>query len=54
MSGVPLTVVELPLFPRQAEDIWTESERAAFVDFIARNPESGDVIPDTGGVRKMR
>jgi hypothetical protein len=24
------------------------------VDFIARNPEAGDVIPETGGVRKIR
>jgi hypothetical protein len=26
----------------------------AFVDFIARNPEAGEVIPKTGGVRKLR
>ncbi len=26
----------------------------AFVDFIAANPEAGDVIPDTGGLRKVR
>jgi hypothetical protein len=26
----------------------------AFVDFIARNPEAGDVIQDTGGIRKIR
>ena len=25
-----------------------------FVDFIARNPEAGDVIPEAGGVRKVR
>jgi hypothetical protein len=24
------------------------------VNFIARNPRAGDVIPDTGGVRKIR
>jgi hypothetical protein len=24
------------------------------VNFIARNPEAGDVIPETGGVRKLR
>lgn len=24
------------------------------MDFIARNPETGDVIPETGGVRKVR
>jgi RelE toxin of RelEB toxin-antitoxin system len=30
------------------------AEREAFVDFIAQNPEAGDVIPETGGVRKIR
>jgi hypothetical protein len=37
-----------------AAGVWDDAEREAFVDFIARNPESGDVIPDTGGVRKVR
>jgi hypothetical protein len=49
-----LTVAEMNLFVRQAADIWTDEERLAFVDFIARNPEAGDVIPETGGVRKVR
>lgn len=31
-----------------------ESERADLVGFIAANPEAGDVIPETGGVRKVR
>ncbi|MEQ1888105.1 MAG: type II toxin-antitoxin system RelE/ParE family toxin [Alphaproteobacteria bacterium] len=50
----PVTVVETVTFLRQADKIWPEDERLALVDFIARNPESGDLIPDTGGVRKMR
>jgi hypothetical protein len=50
----PITVAETPLFMRQAADVWTDEERLAFVDFIARNPEAGDVIPETGGVRKVR
>ncbi len=49
-----LTVVETPTFQRQAEKIWSDEERAAFIDHIARNPQAGDVIPDTGGVRKVR
>lgn len=49
-----LTVAETPLFLRQAEAVWSASEREAFVDFIAANPEAGDVIPETGGVRKVR
>ena len=54
MPGVPLTVVETPQFLRQARDVWTDADRQEFVDFIARNPETGDLIPDTGGVRKIR
>ena len=54
MPSVPLTVVELPQFVRQAQDVWSAAERQEFVDYIARNPEAGDLIPDTGGVRKVR
>lgn len=39
---------------RQAEDLWHDAEREAFTVFIAQNPEAGDVIPETGGVRKIR
>ena len=49
-----ITVVEMPLFRRQAREIWDDSELEAFIDFIARNPEEGDLIPETGGVRKIR
>jgi hypothetical protein len=49
-----ITVAETELFVRQAKDVWDEAGREAFVDFIAQNPEAGDVIPDTGGVRKIR
>ena len=49
-----ITVAETPLFSRQALDIWDDVEREAFIDFIARNPEEGDLIPETGGVRKIR
>jgi hypothetical protein len=34
--------------------VWTDEDRSAFVDFIARNPEAGDLIPQSGGVRKVR
>jgi hypothetical protein len=54
MATIPITVVELPLFQRQARDVWDDADRSAFVDFIARNPDSGDLIPDTGGIRKIR
>ncbi len=54
VPGKLITVAEAPLLMRQAEDVWDEAGRAGFVDFIAQNPEAGDVIPDTGGVRKIR
>jgi hypothetical protein len=49
-----ITVAETALFARQAEDVWDEAGREAFVEFIAQNPAAGDVIPETGGVRKIR
>src|ERR1022692_3846384 len=49
-----ITVAETPLFARQAERVWSDAEREEFVDFIAGNPEAGDLIPETGGVRKVR
>jgi hypothetical protein len=49
-----ITVVETSLFARQADDVWDDDERATFVNFIAGNPEAGDLIPETGGVRKVR
>jgi hypothetical protein len=50
----PITVAETQIFIRQARDIWSDEERAEFIDYIASNAEAGDVIPDTGGVRKIR
>ena len=49
-----ITVAEAGLFVRQASYLWSEDERAEFVTFIANNPTAGDVIPDTGGIRKIR
>jgi mRNA-degrading endonuclease RelE of RelBE toxin-antitoxin system len=54
MKEKPITVAETQVFLRQAEGVWSEEERFEFVDFIAGNPEAGAVIPDTGGVRKIR
>src|SRR5437762_4402608 len=49
-----ITVAETPLFVRQAAEVWDDAERDAFIEFIARNPEEGDLVPETGGVRKIR
>jgi hypothetical protein len=47
-------VVETPTFQKQAQKLWTESERLAFIDWIAANPLAGDVIPGADGARKVR
>jgi hypothetical protein len=54
MDTRPVTIVETPTFLRLAEGIWEDDERSDLVDYIARNPESGVIIPGTGGVRKLR
>src|SRR5437868_1264779 len=54
MAARLITVGETPVFVRQAEKVWNEDERQSFISFIAANPLAGDVIPDTGGVRKVR
>jgi mRNA-degrading endonuclease RelE of RelBE toxin-antitoxin system len=48
------TVVETSTFQKQVEKIWSESERMDFIDWIAENPLSGDVIPGAQGARKVR
>ena len=49
-----LTVVETHLFQRQWPLYWTEEERGAFASYIAENPIAGDVVPESGGIRKVR
>lgn len=48
------TVIETPTFQKQADAIWSTREREAFIDFIAENPDAGDVISGADGARKVR
>ncbi len=49
-----LTVVETSHFAKRAAKHWTSNELDEFTSYIAGNPECGDVVADTGGVRKVR
>ncbi|HEU4654454.1 MAG TPA: transcriptional regulator [Steroidobacteraceae bacterium] len=49
-----LTIIESPLFTKLWPDYWSEEERGEFAAFIANNPEAGDVVPGSGGCRKVR
>lgn len=48
------TIIETPTFVADAKDLWSEEERGAFCAWVAANPEAGDVIPGSGGCRKIR
>lgn len=48
------TVIETAVFQRYADEIWSAAERQEFIVWLANNPLSGDVIPGTGGLRKIR
>jgi len=47
-------VVETPSFARRAEALLSEAESHDLISFLAANPDAGDLIPGTGGVRKVR
>lgn len=48
------TVVETPSYLTRAESVLDEATMKAIVDAIAKAPEAGDVMPGTGGFRKLR
>lgn len=48
------TVVETPEFIKQAKECMNDDVRSEFIDYIARNPVAGDIIPGAGGARKVR
>ena len=45
--------VEAPLFTQLLADYLSDDEYRALQFFLARDPEAGDVIPATGGFRKV-
>jgi len=54
MPDVPMTVVETAEFLKHATRLMSDSERQEVVTFVGANPEAGEIIPETGGVRKIR
>jgi hypothetical protein len=49
-----LTVVETSAFARRAEKLLSVEEHEELLFYLALHPLSGDEIPGTGGVRKVR
>jgi hypothetical protein len=48
------TVIETPLFQKQWPLYWSEEERGEFAAHLAQYPNAGDVVPESGGIRKVR
>lgn len=49
-----VTIIESPLFTRLWPDYWSVEEHGEFAAYLAGNPEAGDLIPGSGGCRKIR
>ena len=49
-----ITIIESPIFTKLWPDYWSEGERGEFSAWIAENPDAGDVVAGSGGIRKIR
>ncbi|SDH89318.1 transcriptional regulator [Nitrosomonas sp. Nm132] len=49
-----LTIVETEDFERLWPHYWTEQEYNEFMTFMTQNPDIGDVVKSSGGMRKVR
>ena len=45
--------VESPVFTRQVNELLSDEEYAELQQFLATQPDAGDVVQGTGGLRKM-
>ncbi len=54
MRRPPVSVIEFAAYRRRADALLTAEQQDAVVDLIAYDPTCGDLIPGTGGLRKVR
>jgi len=54
MKSAPVTVIETPDFIAATRKLMADGERMALIDHLAENPLAGDLMPGTGGMRKLR
>ena len=54
MADAPMTIVETVRFLKDVKPMMSDSEREQLVAFVGANPQAGEIIPETGGVRKVR
>ena len=46
--------VETPIFTALVQDLLSDEEYSEFQQFLIADPQAGDVIKETGGLRKVR
>ena len=49
-----MVIVETSIFTKRVLDILSDDEYKDLQFFIAANPDAGDIIPGSGGLRKLR
>lgn len=49
-----MVFAETSIFTKRISEVASDEEYSEFQAFLAENPESGDVIEGTGGLRKVR
>ena len=49
-----MVFIETPVFTRKVQELLSDEAYSAFQWYLALNPDAGDVIRDTGGLRKVR
>ena len=54
MAKRPVSVIEFAGYRRRASELLTAGERDAVIDLVAYEPTCGDIIPGSGGLRKVR
>jgi hypothetical protein len=48
------TITELPEYIKPDDSLLSGSEREDVIDYLSEHPKAGDIIEDTGGIRKIR
>ena len=51
---IPQVIVETTPYQRAVEKFWDVETQIEFKTYVGLNPCSGDLIPGTGGIRKIR
>ncbi len=49
-----MVIVETSVFTRQITGLLRDEEYRAFQEWLVRDPKVGDMIPGSGGLRKVR